>query len=392
MKSFLLFCSFIILIISVQLQAQVVITKSNFEFKSGTYPNNATLQKDYFSQLTGPNLIIAPPALSSFGGVSTVTFFDSEFPQPSNSLFTNSFENLNSNAGFNIQNIFVVDDLGFKQTSVMTEEQHYDLSAQTGNPNDSLVIPSQLAFTTGERMILKFSATSESVWTSNFSWTVTGNITVNSVGLKNTPITKFATIKQQDSIIGWGKAQIPTGGGRLSAFYDVLIEQRTLVQVDSFFLNGQPVSQLIGGALGLKQGSTTVELFRKFWRTSFINLVSINYGKDTTFTTPLSIRFDGTIPPITSVDEDFTASNSIAYPNPTSNNVTISYNQTSNTMTTIEFFNLIGTNVKSVPVYSPAETVHVPISLSEFANGLYRYSVRNQHGRILSQGSVTVVK
>lgn len=391
MKSFLLlFCA--ALVVSSQADAQLVINKSNFDFKFGSYTSNRTSQT-VFSAMTGSNLNVTATPVNSFDASVPLNYAARQNTTFNDALFLESFEYLTATAGFNIQNVFTAEDNGYKQKGVLIDEQRYGLEMVTKNPKDSLIIPSQVAVTKGERVILKFPVTAGDVWNSEMTWTATGSATISGAFLDNAPISKIGIITQHDSIIGWGKAQIPTGDGKLSAFYDVLIEQRTFIQIDSFYLNNQPVTPLYAGLLGISQGKVTKENSRKFWRNSMIAMATVNYGTDSTFTTPQSTSFDGKIPAgPTSVDENDVFSNSIAYPNPTENDVTVSYNQTNGTMATIQFFNLLGTVVKSVPVFSQAETVNVPVSLNELVSGLYRYSVLNQDGVVIGQGNVTVTR
>ncbi|MBI3259259.1 MAG: T9SS type A sorting domain-containing protein [Ignavibacteriae bacterium] len=342
--------------------------------------------------MTGPNLNATATSITSFDVSIPLTYTTRQNPAFTDALYLESFENLTTTAGFKIQNVYTAEDNGYKQKGVAIDEQRYGLEMVTKNPKDSMIIPAQNAITKGERVILKFPVTSGDVWNSDFTWTVSGTVTISPT-FNNTPISKIGNISQHDSIIGWGKAQIPTGDGKLSAFYDVLVEQRTYIQVDSFYLDGKPVEPLYAGLLGIAQGKATKENSRKFWRNSMIDMATVNYGTDSTFTTPQSTSFDGSVPAgPTSVDENAILSNSIAYPNPTENEVTISYSQTNESMTTVEFFNLLGTVVKSVPVFSQAETVNVPISLSELSSGMYRYSVRNQNGVVIGQGNVTITQ
>ncbi|MBI3259257.1 MAG: T9SS type A sorting domain-containing protein [Ignavibacteriae bacterium] len=391
MKSFLFSLCIAALSLSAHANAQLIINKSNFDFKAGTYVSNFTTEKDLFSVMNGSNLIVEAATVSKFD-TSSSTYIASPLPEFPNALLLESYLPLISTLGVNIFNIFTVDETGFKQKGIAVNEQRYGLSSVTGFSTDSLIIPTQICKTTGENILLKFPATAGSVWSSKFRWSAEGTATAFLAGLQDAPISKIGSFTQHDSIIGWGKAQFPTGDGKLSAFYDVLIEQSTFFEVDSFLLNGQPIAESLAANLHIAQGQVTVTNMRKFWRNSFIPMATVDYEDDSTFTNAQSSTFDASIPAPTSVDDNRELDSPAFYPNPTNDNITVSYTQAKSNFATVEFFNLIGTLVKSVPVFSQSQFVNVPVSLADLTSGMYHYAVRNQNGTVIGQGNVTLIK
>lgn len=376
------------------LLAQIQITQSNLQFVAGTYETAFTSGKDIISGQKGANFTWVAKPVDSFAAVDPTTYVTSPLPQFAGTLWSPSFELLAGGAGVDTYTIFASTQTGYKQVGIALDEQKYSLNNLTGNPNDSLLFAAQLAQTTGELTYVAYPATVNSSWRSNYRYQINGTMTITLAGIVSTPVAKAAHITQTDSVVGWGKIQIPTSQNGLSDFYDVLMVKTHYKQVDSFYLAGQPFPDQLAAALGIQQGAETEMYALNFWRGSMMPIAGILYYSDSTYSTASpDYIFDHSVPAKgTSVQELSDVKQVVAYPNPARDNVVVSFEQSRPEMVQVEIRNIMGELVQKVPVMSPAYRVEVPISLDGIARGAYSYSVVTSDGKRLATGKFIVTE
>ena len=151
---------------------------------------------------------------------------------------------------------------GLKYLGYSVPLQRFGLATITGVPTDSLVVPAQ-AVAVGATLVA-FPTTAGTV-TKNFYRTgTTGLLTVGLVGLNKTPLRLVQRISSTDSVAGYGTLRIPVAGGT-SASPALLVRTR-VVEVDSFYLAGQPAPNVLLGFLGVTQGAASRTYYDNFYR------------------------------------------------------------------------------------------------------------------------------
>ncbi|WP_151087260.1 T9SS type A sorting domain-containing protein [Hymenobacter baengnokdamensis] len=140
--------------------------------------------------------------------------------------------------------------------------QRFGLSAVTGSPTDSLVVPAQ-SVPVGVT-IMKFPTTVGTVNKYFYRTGTSGLLTVGLVALNKTPLRLVQRIANTDSVAGYGTLRVPTAGG--PAANSVLLVRTRTIEVDSFYLAGQPAPAILLGALGVQQGAVTTSYYDSFYR------------------------------------------------------------------------------------------------------------------------------
>jgi hypothetical protein len=142
--------------------------------------------------------------------------------------------------------------------------QRFGLGALTGSATDSLVVPAQTVSLNG-RVQVAFPLTAGSVTRQTSRTGTVGLLTVGLVGLNRTPLRLVQRVSRVDSVAGWGTVRIPAGTGATAAI-PALLQRTRIVEVDSFYLAGQPAPAALLGALGVQQGATFGVNFDNFYR------------------------------------------------------------------------------------------------------------------------------
>ncbi|MDB5268608.1 MAG: hypothetical protein JWP58_1648 [Hymenobacter sp.] len=157
--------------------------------------------------------------------------------------------------------------------------QRFGLAALTGSTTDSLVVPAQNV--PANINVFAFPTTVGTVTRSVQRNGTYGLLTVGLVGLTRVPLRLVQRIATVDSVAGWGTMRIPTPTGA-SAPIPVLMRRHRLVEVDSFYLGGQPAPAALLQVLGVQQGAVSGEYSDSFYRAgSSQSLISFGYTSAT---------------------------------------------------------------------------------------------------------------
>ncbi|MBO2012487.1 T9SS type A sorting domain-containing protein [Hymenobacter negativus] len=141
--------------------------------------------------------------------------------------------------------------------------QRFGLGALTGSPTDSLVVPAQNVPVSVP--VFVFPTTVGTV-TRSFQRNGTyGLLTVGLVGLSRVPLRLVQRIAIVDSVAGWGTMRIPTSAG-VSTAIPVLMRRQRSIEVDSFYLGGQPAPAALLQVLGVQQGVVSSDYSDNFYR------------------------------------------------------------------------------------------------------------------------------
>jgi len=250
--------------------------------------------------------------------------------------------------------------------------QPYGIGALTGNNNDSCIFPEKQDIFTNPMNVIRFSATMSSSWVSNYTMNADFELTIASLSLNHTPCTRISYLYRFDSIVGWGKLRIPAGSGH-SIPYDVLLEKRMGVTVDSFYMNGTIAPSSLLSNFGLAQGTRTVMNRHVFWR-EFCRypVIIFNYGSNN-FTTPSSMYFDMDVQadPHWGLDNVSQSGGVSLYPNPNNGQFDLEFANVADKHYSIAVFNIFGQEIVKEFI-DVSGNFKMPVQINGAGAGIYQ--------------------
>jgi hypothetical protein len=167
---------------------------------------------------------------------------------------------------------------GLKYLGYSIPRQRFGLAALTGVTTDSLVVPAQ-SVTVGTTLVA-FPTTVGTVTKNVYRSGTTGLLTVSQVLLNKTPLRLVQRVSSTDSVAGYGTLRIPVSGGTSAS--QVLLVRSRVIEVDSFYLAGQPAPAVLLAALGVTQGVASGSYYDNFYRAgSSQPLLGFNYTSAT---------------------------------------------------------------------------------------------------------------
>lgn len=318
-----------------------------------------------------------------YSSAQTIIFFTTDYKTPSNNSFpTATIANpiTYSLAGFVIEG---------ESYDEVNQEGHFHL----GNHFEATSVELDLGFGTGKldvptqnaelyRKEMVFPATYGSHWiTPKTRYVVNANLTA--LLYQNTPSDLVQNYDVNDEIIGWGTILLP---GQRS--FEVLLKKQVVVQIDSFYIGGQPAPAVILDQLGLQQGDTTLSELFTFHAAGVEGAVmSYNVTKSQGVTDRFAY-YNANLP--TSVAEESASAVSRLYPNPvTASGAVVEFDKTSEAPWSVKVTDALGNVVQTVQVTSPVGRAHVQLPLGQsLANGAYFYTIQDDRGIRTSGGTV----
>lgn len=274
----------------------------------------------------GVNLIPDTNGIWDFSNLHSIDTADINYSVETDPFYTsvginvyqNSFKLLNQGLGYAIDYEYDFNVSGVEEKGIYVSEYQNDIGFWTGNPNDKMYVPLQMAVYSTGRKFMKFPATYQSSWRSQSQRIVNFNLTITDAGLINAPVKHVFTIFRSDTIIGWGQMRVYSNGSP-SIPYNVLIDRVNHYTVDSFFINGQPMPGEQLSPINVSQGQiTSFSNFYNVYRSGYsCPLAVFNYGNDD-YTTPVTYLCDiQNLSPSTDIQTpvkaDFTT---LLFPNP----------------------------------------------------------------------------
>ncbi len=211
--------------------------------------------------------------------------------------------------------------LGYATYGETIEHQNLDLSQLVGmSVGDSIVFPTQSIVYDNPRWEIKFPATYNNNWMSEYRYSTAFNVWIAAMMLNNTPGERVANVLQVDTVSGWGKMIVNNNAGQPSDSIDVLEIKVHQMFTDSFYIMGMPIDDADLSALGLSQGMVSESFSKRYFRIGEITpLVEIMYS-DGSYSSPMTTVVHTDRLPIATSIGDLTYSADISlYPNPVTN-------------------------------------------------------------------------
>jgi Secretion system C-terminal sorting domain len=303
-------------------------------------------------------------------------------------LETNRFSYF-QNFGIPTRSYYMLNTTGYSLIGDSIGFSRFPLLALTGNTADSLTFPAaSRKRSTPERLhVFPITSTSSNTTTSNY--TTNFLLKASVFGLNNTPGYQSHTNIEKDTTLGWGtlKLRNPATGGVLN--FNVLLQLKTIIGIDSFYLAGQPAPGALLTQFGLQQGQKdTFSIF------SFIGLgfkaphMSIETNGNQT---QVGRAFRAILPNLgllspTRETNDYTVATKV-FPNPTSQGITFEFDKKSSADWQIMIYNSVGQIVKWHRVSATMGTISERVNLdASMITGQYFYNIIDENSLIRANG------
>lgn len=311
-------------------------------------------------------------------------------------LYTDSlFDVVAAGRGYYWDSYFAQNDAGFAEIGGGRDiGENFYIGDLSGNAGDTLSIPAQIIAYSAPRMVVAYPATAGSSWKSSFRKVANFTLSLGAYGLNKAPMAKVSNYTYSDSVVAWGKIQVPIIGGKVSKPYDVLMVKRKIVRVDSIYLNGIAAPAQLMAAFGLSQGTTTMSHNYFAWRTDAPNyLLNLSYGNDASYSLKPVLFISNLVEvgSATGVEEQGGIA-TMASPNPASESINIRFSKETDAPWTIEVYSSLGEKVERKLISAGYGNVELSYNVSKVAAGSYRYVIRDENNRIKATQSFVVVR
>jgi hypothetical protein len=295
----------------------------------------------------------------------------------------NQFDVIAAGRGVYYDEYFILNSSLYGAIGTSIGKQEYGIGDLTFFPTDSIIVPEQNNRYEEFRWIVRFPWRAGSTETSTFTRDLRFTLSVTPFGLNQAAGLKRSRIVQRDTVVGFGTLVIGDGVG-VAAPMPALLVRRTVSQIDSFFLNDAPASEVLLSAFQLEQGAVTTNgryMFltanRKTPALSFV------FGDDT-FTQLDAVLVDKSVMDrLTSIDNvPLPRSASAVYPNPTMTGAfTVSVPSASRA---VVIRNALGQFIDRADTQGAAVSFRLPASAPA---GVYFYHCEDARGQMTGGGS-----
>ncbi len=199
-----------------------------------------------------------------------------------------------------------------------------------------------------------------------------------------------------DTTVGEGTLRIPTPKIR-SIAYPVIQIRRKFIAVDSYLVNNKSPNKYFLLAFGIAQGKKTVECNEYFYKAGRQSpMMVIGFGSDTTFTTPVSVRYSTDsitpAPPVSIDPENEETINFLLFPNPANTgsiNCVFSKPTAGNWKLIVS--NMLG-QISHFENISGVGTMDISLNVNMLSKGMYFANIIDDQGRIAATGKIVIQK
>ncbi|MGI4761847.1 MAG: T9SS type A sorting domain-containing protein [Janthinobacterium lividum] len=244
-------------------QTPITLTQSNFSALASTVELYNT------ASITG----VTPPALGAnqtwnYSGLvatgQTTQAYSAPTATPAFAGTTRTYTYSLALGPFQVQGVGsqALTATGLNYLGYSIPRQRFGLGTLTGAATDSLVIPAQ-SVPVGTTLVA-FPTTVGTVNKNVYRTGTSGLLTVGLVGLSKTPLRLVQRVSTTDSVAGYGTLRVPVAGGTSAS--PVLLVRSRAIEVDSFYLAGQPAPAVLLAVLGVQQGAVTRSYYDSFYR------------------------------------------------------------------------------------------------------------------------------
>ena len=160
---------------------------------------------------------------------------------------------------------------------------------QPGAPaGDGILIPKQDNLPSSRVNVIKFPATNNSSWHSNYSQTLNWTLTFQELGWNNIKCTEVSYTSLTDKVVGYGDVKIPAAKKNANDDFDALMVKHTAYTTDSLFVGVVATDYYIeelfgsyginGWALGYPTTQRMVDEYANLYGSDFVNTIIAAFG------------------------------------------------------------------------------------------------------------------
>lgn len=253
----------------------------------GNFPNNQTTQVIHVAT-TAPNPPLTAGANQTldYSGIGNAGPITLEYGHTSPDFPTADYGYSNlwwvgTGFDYDVFEMQQVSASGYMQIGRDIPEQVNSLTGLTGGLDDYDSIPAQTnQFTSTPFTLLPFPVSAGDSWSSVWDQKLDLYLFVPLFSLNGAHTEIFTEVSATNSIIGWGTLQVPNAAGNGGTPpVDVLIEERIVTAVDSFYLDGQLADPFLLFVFGVDQGQSTTFKEYNVWRADYsVPLLTVRYS------------------------------------------------------------------------------------------------------------------
>jgi len=269
-QAILLLSTFIFILYALPGASQVTITQSDL-LRPASFTDSSLVITDSGTPFPeeGANILWDYSTLGE--GVLDTTVYTDATTDPD---FTDALNYFSSDielflGGFNFEvssNLYdAIDADGWYRTGRSFGSLTVPLTPISGGANDRIDYIANKFDYVGRMNIMEFPMTYQDQWEGSYYFDLSYEVTVAAFNLNQTPAFARTTVTEEREVVGYGSIILPRSDGEPSGEIEVLLVKGTLVEVDSFFLGGNPAPQAILNAFGLEQGLARGRNFYNFY-------------------------------------------------------------------------------------------------------------------------------
>lgn len=237
-----------------QLDAQIILERSDFTLQVGSTINTRRVSSVFYPTV-GANQIWDYTTVT-INDAENITFNANDdevnFPEAdlsNNFIYEQSLGPLS--VSFDRTDYYVLNDTAFGRTGVKSEAVDVSLFPVTGGPTDSILFQESYGhYASDPGYDAWFPMNYGDTRSSNYVVNNNSLVSVALLGLNHVPNLIRAIGSQTNEVVGWGSLSIVNPADLNIVTLDVLLMKTTTVQVDSFYLAGQPTPRLFLALLG----------------------------------------------------------------------------------------------------------------------------------------------
>ncbi len=320
------------------------------------------------------------------GPVTSAFFFKREYETPNNPAFPNATTSRETRFALNaIQIDGTAYTERFESGDAIVGYRYNGSFVDLGL--GYLDIPEQDVYKVGIPE-LHLPATYQSSMRDTIRRPITSILTIPALQLDQASLVYTEVRYYSDTIIGWGTLKMPDDQGS----YEVLLQKRTYIGVDSFLLEGQPAPAQILDVFGVAQGQTSTTTVWAFHAPNVsadimnFTIIQGQVGVESYYRDGLSVSH---------VNESLQATLPVnLFPNPvTGEKLGVAFEKASSSQWQLAISNGLGETVQTFPIDQPAGPVRLELGLnSELPSGGYYYQVFDEAGQQQAQGKFVIAE
>lgn len=286
----------------------------------------------------------------------------------------------------------ILDESTFRTIGRVSQPLSLPLESITGSSTDSLVYPGTVNVYESPGVTINFPLNYNDVLEDGAT-TLNSNFLATAAvfGLDNTPGVASVFRTDYKEVNGWGKIRVIDPQSELPVEVPVLLVSGTTNFVDSIFLAGSPAPQPLLDNLNLVQGETSSDEIYRFIGEGFNNvLMEMGISDNGDNYAALNTDIIGYVSSLHTPADQLISIATV--PNPAAGDFALTFDKANAQDWSFDLINMQGRNVHRQPLVGGAGLQQFRIEPDGRTVGAHVYTVRDETGRVVGSGKVTLVE